>query len=247
MRIVICGSFFLREKMIENKKALIELGHEAVVHPDYESFVRGKKKELLERVQTEHAVVKKENNYIKWYYDAIVNSDAVLVLNYDKKGIKNYVGGNTLMEIAFAHINNKKIFLMNPVPQDVSYTDEIEAMYDEVLDGDLSKIGLGEINLSLREIADDANKIEDELGLTFDDVLHKFTQECGEFNDAVQKFRGRYCRESGFLKDIKSEVGDLLFNLSSVCNRLGIDSNEFNKFARETLKEFEGRKGDYRK
>ncbi len=67
------------------------------------------------------------------------SSDAILVLNFDKKGIKNYVGGNTLMEIAFAHVNNKKIYLLNPVP-DLSYNDEILAMYDVILNGDLTKI-----------------------------------------------------------------------------------------------------------
>ena len=42
-------------------------------------------------------------------------ADAVLVLNYDKKGIKNYIGGNTLMEIGFAHVLNQKIFLLKLV------------------------------------------------------------------------------------------------------------------------------------
>jgi len=144
MKIVICGSSFFRDKMIENKKLLIEMGHEAIIHPDYEAFARGEKQETWNLMHTDHVRAKKENNYIKWYYDAIVGADAILVLNYDKKGIANYVGGNTLMEIAFAHTNGKKIFLMNPVPQEVSYTDEIEAMYDEVLNDDLSKIDFGD-------------------------------------------------------------------------------------------------------
>lgn len=37
----------------------------------------------------------------------ICGSDAILVLNYDKKGIKNYIGGNTLMEMGFAHVHDK--------------------------------------------------------------------------------------------------------------------------------------------
>ncbi|MFA6790630.1 MAG: hypothetical protein WCR65_03565, partial [Parcubacteria group bacterium] len=69
----------------------------------------------------------------------IVRSDAILVLNFDKKGIVNYIGGNTLMEIGFAHVNGKKIFLINEVPE-VSYADEILAMYDVILNGDLAKI-----------------------------------------------------------------------------------------------------------
>jgi predicted RNA-binding protein with PUA domain len=68
-----------------------------------------------------------------------VSSDAILVLNFDKNGVKNYIGGNTLMEIGFAHVHDKKIFLLNPIP-DMPYKDEIEATDPVVLSGDLSKI-----------------------------------------------------------------------------------------------------------
>ena len=139
MIITICGSRAFKEKMIEFKEKLKELGHEAIVHPDFESFVSGEKKDLWEKIQKDHASVKKENNYIKWYNDAIINSDAILVLNYEKRGIKNYIGGNTLMEIGFAFVNDKKIFLLNDIPE-VSYKDEILATYDLVLNGNLTKI-----------------------------------------------------------------------------------------------------------
>ena len=46
------------------------------------------------------------------------------------------------MEIGFAHVNDKKIFLLNPVPEDVPYVDEIKAMADVVVEGDLSKINI---------------------------------------------------------------------------------------------------------
>ena len=247
MKITICGSSTFKEKMIEHKQNLIRLGHEAIVHPDYESFVRGEKQELWDQIQREHGVAKKENGYIKWYHDAIASSDAILVLNYDKRGIKNYIGGNTLMEIAFAHTKGKKVFLMNPIPTDVSYVDEIEAMYDEILDGDLSKIVSIDINVSLRDVAIRAYEIEEELGLNIDDVLNKLTQEFGEFNDAVQKFRGRYCRKVGSVEDVKGELGDLIFNLSSICNRIGIDPDDFGRLAKQTLDKFEKRKDDYRR
>lgn len=45
------------------------------------------------------------------------------------------------MEIGFAHVNDKKIFLLNDIPEEVSYVDEIKAIVDFVLGGDLSKIG----------------------------------------------------------------------------------------------------------
>ncbi len=140
MKITICGSSAFMDKMVEAKKRLTDLGHEAVVHSDYEDMVAGKNSELLNMIEKEHAETKKKHGYIKWYHNAITNSDAILVLNYDKKGIKNYIGGNTLMEIGFAHVNDKKIFLLNPIPENVSYADEIKAMADVILNGDLNKI-----------------------------------------------------------------------------------------------------------
>ena len=139
MKITICGSSTFKEEMVDYKQKLQELGHEIIIHPVYEALVRGEMQDLWERVLTEHSAVKKENDFIKWYYDAIVGSDAILVLNFDKKGIANYIGGNTLMEMGFAHVHGKKIFLLNSVPE-VSYRDEILAMYDVVLEGDLSAI-----------------------------------------------------------------------------------------------------------
>jgi len=140
MKIVICGSNSFRKEMAEHKNKLSEFGHEGIIHPHYEEFARGEKQEIWNDIMDNHAQAKRKYNYIKWYYDAIVNSDAILVLNFNKNGQENYIGGNALIEMGFAHVNDKKIFLMNPAPTDVSYADEINAMFDEVIDGDLKKI-----------------------------------------------------------------------------------------------------------
>jgi len=141
MKIVICGSSTFKEKMLEYRDRLKSLGHEPVVHPDYEDFVNGKKQDVWSQVTGgEHHLAKRAQGYIKWYYNEIANGDGILVLNYDKKGIANYIGGNTLMEIAFAYVNDKKIFLMNPIPEEISYVDEIKAMVDNVINNDLNKI-----------------------------------------------------------------------------------------------------------
>jgi len=62
------------------------------------------------------------------------------VLNYDKKGVKGYVGGNTLMEIGVAFFLSKPIYLLNDIPEDVSYAEEILGMMPIVINGDLAKI-----------------------------------------------------------------------------------------------------------
>lgn len=62
------------------------------------------------------------------------------ILNFTKNNMENYIGSNTLMEMGFAHVHDKKIFLLNPVPE-VGSKDEILAMEPIVLHDDLNKIG----------------------------------------------------------------------------------------------------------
>jgi len=100
--------------------------------------------------------------------------------------------------------------------------------------------------MDFQEIGKTANEIEDEIGLNIDDILNKLTQELGEFNDAIQKLRGRYCKKkSENSESVKDEVGDLILNISSVLNRLGINPNDLNVFGENTLNKFKERKEPY--
>jgi len=141
MMITICGSVKFADKIVEIYKQLQSLGYEPQIHQDMFGIADGTAKELIDAKNGhEHYKVKIKYDFIRAWYDLIINGDAILVCNFDKNGIKNYIGGNTLMEIGFAHVNNKKIFLLNQIPEEVSYKDEIKAMADVILDGDLSKI-----------------------------------------------------------------------------------------------------------
>jgi nucleoside 2-deoxyribosyltransferase len=112
MKIAICASMVFAEKMLEVKRQLEELA----VHD------------------------KNEHDAIRKFWEIIKKSDAILVLNYDRKGIRNYIGGNTLMEIGFAHVLNKPIFLMNPIPDIEYYRSEIEAVSPVILEQNLNLI-----------------------------------------------------------------------------------------------------------
>lgn len=136
MKIAICASMIFTEKMLEIKKELEKLGHEAVVSGFAHTYI-GKSEKEKEELTIYH---KNEKDAIREYWWQIQKADAILVLNYDKRGIKNYIGGNTLMEIGFAHVLNKKIFLLNPIPDIPYYKSEIEAVKPFVIQGDLIKI-----------------------------------------------------------------------------------------------------------
>lgn len=136
MRIGIIGSMQYTEKMLEARDALNALGHNAYVTDLHKAFI-GKTDEEKETIK-----IQQKNNMdaIREFWNAMQGGDAVLVLNLDKHGIKNYIGGNTLMEIGFAHVLNQKVFLYNPIPDIQFYKSEIEAVKPTVINGDLTKI-----------------------------------------------------------------------------------------------------------
>ena len=140
MKITICGSVKFADKLVDIYRQLEALGHEPIMHEDMFGIADGTAKELIDGIDLDHSEIKKKHNFIKLWHNLIVSGDAILVCNFDKNGIKNYIGGNTLMEIGFAHTNDKKVFLLNPIPENVSYIDEIKAMTDVVIEGDLKKI-----------------------------------------------------------------------------------------------------------
>ena len=75
--------------------------------------------------------------------ETIKNMDAVLVLNYDKTKndivYNNYIGGATFLEMYDAFRLNKKIYLMNDIPDGMLY-DEIAGFNPIIISGDLDLI-----------------------------------------------------------------------------------------------------------
>jgi hypothetical protein len=136
MKIGIIGSMQYTEQMLDVRDKLNAMGHEAFVTDLHEAFV-GKTDEEKEEIK-----IHQKNNMdaIREFWNAMQGADAVLALNLDKHGIANYIGGNTLMELGFAHVLNQKIFLYHPIPEIQFYKTEIEAMKPVIINEDLSKI-----------------------------------------------------------------------------------------------------------
>lgn len=136
MRIGIISSMQFTEKMVEVRDKLIELGHDAYLTKLHKTLL-GKTDEEKEKIKLHQ---KNNMDAIREFWRDMQGADAVLVLNLDKNGIKNYIGGNTLMEIGFAHVLDQKIFLYNPIPDIIYYKSEIEAVKPIIINGDLTKI-----------------------------------------------------------------------------------------------------------
>jgi len=132
MKITICGSLAFAKEMLKIKQKLEKQNHIVVVPPNIDKYADGK-------IDLENKWEKIKFDVIRNYFKEIKKTDAILVINKDKNKIKNYVGGNSLIEIAFAHVLNKKVYLLNPIPK-INYSDEIKAMKPIIINGDLTKI-----------------------------------------------------------------------------------------------------------
>src|SRR3989344_8699189 len=134
MKIGIIGSMQFTERMVEARDELIKQGHDAFVTNLASPFI-WKTDEEKEEIK-----IHQKNNLeaIREFWKLMQGADAVLVMNFDKHGIKNYIGGNTLMEFGFAHVLDQKIFLLNPIPEMSYCKSEIEAVKPIIIDGDYS-------------------------------------------------------------------------------------------------------------
>jgi len=146
MKITICGSIAFQDEVLSVKEKLEKLGHEVKLWPSRLKDENGKPISVTEYYKIRHSA----NNDEKWVWDRkaeavlehfekVAWSDAILVANYDKKDVKGYIGGNTLMEMGLAFFLKKKIYLLNQVPE-LPYKEEILGVKPIIINGDLSKI-----------------------------------------------------------------------------------------------------------
>jgi hypothetical protein len=142
MKIAICGSLNFTYEIEKLAKDLRKLGHEVEIPISSQKIINGEfTLETIIKEKENGSLFKKaiKFNVIREYFNIIKKSNAILVANYDKNNIKNYIGGNTFLEMGFAHVLNKKIYLLHNIPN-LSYTDEIKTMQPIVIQENLFKI-----------------------------------------------------------------------------------------------------------
>lgn len=137
MIITICGSMQFADQMREVKKTLEAAGHTVYIPKGIELMdTIGYQVPSGDDLRIAHKI---EHDFIMAHFRKIEKADVILVLNYEKKNVPDYIGGNTFLEMGLAFWLGKKIYLLNPVP-DMEYRTEMHAMQPIVLGGDLSKI-----------------------------------------------------------------------------------------------------------
>lgn len=142
MNIAICGSLDFTYEIKNIARELSQQGHTVRIPLSSERILRDEvtldkiKEEKESGTFFERAI---RFDSIREYWNIIQECDAILVANFDKRGVKNYIGGNTFLEMGFAHVLRKPIYLLNGIP-DLFYKDEIKAMQPVIINGDISLI-----------------------------------------------------------------------------------------------------------
>ncbi len=134
MIITLCGSMEFADKMIGIGSILEGRGHH-ILYPRYTSHFAHH-----QSIKEEKARLRSTEDLIRSHYENIEKSDAILVLNFDKGEHKGRIGANSFLEMGFAHILGKRIYLLKPIPRFAFLQEEIRAMRITVLNDDLAKI-----------------------------------------------------------------------------------------------------------
>lgn len=236
--ITICGSLDFYKEMLEINGQLIKLGWEVLCPKMIENItneshffadLNKEKKDLSPKAR----IVKKE--LIEAHFQKIKKSDAILVLNLDKKGIKGYIGGNTFLEMGAAFSHKKDIFVYQDLP-DMPYLDEMSGMLPTVISKNLANINLFYKDLPIVYVGSTssikinavrrgfraAQKLVDCIGIK---VSSEISDQPKSFDETMEGLFNR-------LKNLKKEVADKPFEFLAVIESgVGIlHNNEYYDF-----------------
>lgn len=131
---IVCSKYFY-ERIPKIKQELEQNGHRVTLPNSYEDpFLeeRMKKRSSKEYIKFKEKMFRLQEKKIK-------NNEALLVLNLEKNGEKNYIGGSTFLEMYDAWKLSKKLFMYNPIPDNL-LKDEITGFNPQIIYGDISKI-----------------------------------------------------------------------------------------------------------
>ena len=135
MKICISCSLSFPDEVLKVAEDLKKLGHEV-------DLPNGILNRAVEQADFNAVAAKADDGYdsMHAHFVKIREADALLVCNFTKKGIDNYIGANTFLEMGYAYSLGLPIYTLNPLPEMPYINDELKAFNTISLAGDLSKI-----------------------------------------------------------------------------------------------------------
>lgn len=135
MKVCVCCSLSFPDEAFKIADELEALGHEVLLP-------NGIINRSIEKPDFDAVAAKHDNGYdaMRAHFAKIRDADVLLVCNFTKKGIENYIGANTFLEMGYAYSLGLPIYTLNPLPEIPYINDELRAFGAIVLSGELLKI-----------------------------------------------------------------------------------------------------------
>jgi hypothetical protein len=135
--VTICSSANFYRQAVDIQARLEQQGYTALI-PDTANVMKASGDYEVSHYKTWFADANdydKKAGYMRAHFDKVAQGDAILVLNYEKHGVANYIGGIVLMEMALAFYLHKPIFILNEIPAESAFLEEVMGMRPVVLHG----------------------------------------------------------------------------------------------------------------
>lgn len=140
--ITICASAAFYKQVVELADTLEQQGYSVLI-PDTATHMKEANDFDVSHFKTWFGDANdyhKKTALMRGHFDKVTAADAILVVNNKKHGVDGYIGGNVLMEMGLAFNEHKPIFVLNPLPTESPFSEEIIGLEPIVINGDLSKV-----------------------------------------------------------------------------------------------------------
>ena len=124
MKILIHASLDHKQAMLEAKRFIELNSNHSVILPELTRY-----QHIRDELGDDEAFTCIKNRLTRENLSNVEKCDALLILNPAHRGIANYVGGNSFMEMVVAFYLKKPIYLLNDIPEGMTITEEIKSLY----------------------------------------------------------------------------------------------------------------------
>jgi hypothetical protein len=140
--ITICSSGSFYKDVIKYKNELKKLGFNVLIPVTATKMEKSGDYDIMKHKlwYADSSKYYQKTAKMKGHLVQIDKGDAIFVVNLTKKGIKGYIGGNGLVEIFYAWMKKKPIYILNQVSDKCSFKEEVLGLNPVFINGDITKI-----------------------------------------------------------------------------------------------------------
>lgn len=128
MKVLVHASLDHKEYMLEAKEYIESNSEHKVLLPELTRY-----QHIRDVLGDDKAFTQIKNRLTKDNIKNAEKCDALFILNPTHRGICNYIGGNSFLEMVIAFYLKKPIFVLNPLPNDMPYSEEIKALFPQIV------------------------------------------------------------------------------------------------------------------